>query len=145
MRPLTSETGFRRNYPDCRYVSTWLIVTICALVVPGCEEETRSVAKRPETRALDQTGIAVGLDETAGATPVQTKPAGKTVWANHRPTHHRHSQRKQGAESRRCTGRIAKNRLQRSDHASGKCVRFDCRPVICPLDPALDGPLPRHE
>jgi hypothetical protein len=74
MRQLTSETGFRRNYPDCRYVSTWLIATICALVVPGCEEETRSVAKRPETRALDQTGVAVGLDETGGRAPVQTKP-----------------------------------------------------------------------
>jgi hypothetical protein len=76
MRELTSETGVRRNYHECPPCSTWLIVTICALVVPGCEEETRSVAKRPETRALDQTGVAVGLDETARA-PVQTKPRPK--------------------------------------------------------------------
>ena len=76
MRPLTSETGFRRNHPACLHRLTWLIVTICALVAPGCEEETRNVGKRPETRALDQTGIAVGLDEPARA-PVQAKPPAK--------------------------------------------------------------------
>jgi hypothetical protein len=76
MRPPTSETGFRRNYPDCPNLSTWLIFTICALVASGCEEETRNVGKRPETRALDQTGVSVGLDETARA-PVQAKPPAK--------------------------------------------------------------------
>ena len=76
MRQLMSETGFRRNCPDYTQLSTWLIVIICSLVAPGCEEETRSVAKRPETRALDQTGISVGLDETARA-PVQAKPPAK--------------------------------------------------------------------
>jgi hypothetical protein len=76
MRPRISETGFHRNHPNCPHLSTWLIVIICALVGPGCEEETRSVGKRPETRALDQTGISVGLDETARA-PVQAKPRAK--------------------------------------------------------------------
>jgi hypothetical protein len=39
------------------------MAAIFALVAPGCEEEARNVGKRPETRALDQTGIAVGFDE----------------------------------------------------------------------------------
>jgi hypothetical protein len=40
-----------------------MMVAIFALMAPGCEEETRNVGKRPVTRALDQTGIAVGIDE----------------------------------------------------------------------------------
>jgi hypothetical protein len=76
MRPPSSETGFRRSHLDRSSLSTWLIVTICALIAPGCEEETRNVGKRPETRALDQTGISVGLDETARA-PVQARPQAK--------------------------------------------------------------------
>ena len=39
--------------------------------LPGCEEEARNVGKRPETRALDQTGVSVGLDES----PRQQAPA----------------------------------------------------------------------
>jgi hypothetical protein len=76
MRPSISETGFRRNHAGYSYLAIWLIVTICGLVAPGCEEETRNVGKRPETRALDQTGISVGLDEPARA-PVQAKPPAK--------------------------------------------------------------------
>ena len=77
MRPPSSETGFRRSHHlDRSSLSTWLIVTICALIAPGCEEETRNVGKRPETRALDQTGISVGLDETARA-PVQARQQAK--------------------------------------------------------------------
>jgi hypothetical protein len=76
MRPPSPETDFQRNYLDRSSLLTWLIVTICALIAPGCEEETRNVGKRPETRALDQTGISVGLDETARA-PVQARPQAK--------------------------------------------------------------------
>ena len=76
MRPPSPETDFQRNYLDRSSLLTWLIVTICALIAPGCEEETRNVGKRPETRALDQTGISVGLDETAQA-PVQARPQAK--------------------------------------------------------------------
>ena len=62
---------FSRKSPRlAAIVSAWLIVAVCALVAPGCEEETRNVGKRPETRALDQTGVAVGLDENPrAATP----------------------------------------------------------------------------
>jgi hypothetical protein len=74
MCPPTPENGCRRNLPGRSHASTWLIVAICALIIPGCEEETRNVGKRPETRALDQTGIAVGLDEPARA-PVQARSA----------------------------------------------------------------------
>jgi hypothetical protein len=78
MRPPSSETGFRRSHHlDRSSLSTWLIVTICASIAPGCEEETRNVGKRPETRALDQTGISVGLDETTARAPVQARPQAK--------------------------------------------------------------------
>jgi hypothetical protein len=72
MCQLRSGTVSRRNYRDCPQLATWLIVIIYTLVAPGCEEETRNVGKKHETRALDQTGIAVGLDETAPA-PVKAK------------------------------------------------------------------------
>jgi hypothetical protein len=79
MRPPSSETGFRRSHLDRSSLSTWLIITICGLIAPGCEEETRNVGKRPETRALDQTGISVGLDETAARAPVQAKQSGPII------------------------------------------------------------------
>ncbi len=133
MRPPTSETGFRRNHPDRPYLSTWLIVSICALVAPGCEEETRNVGKRPETRALDQTGISVGLDEIARA-QVQAKPPAKQSGPiiGQRTTDIRNAatELKQGGAQVAST----KNRRQRPDHCSGKCLRLDCRPVIRPLD-----------
>jgi hypothetical protein len=40
----------------------WLGVAACALIAAGCEEEARNVGSRPQTRALEQTGVAVGLD-----------------------------------------------------------------------------------
>jgi hypothetical protein len=33
------------------------------LTTLGCEEETRNVGERPQTRALDQTGVSLGLDD----------------------------------------------------------------------------------
>jgi hypothetical protein len=45
----------------------------------GCEEEMRNVGNRPQTRALDQTGVSVGLDENPRPQarpqpPAQPKP-----------------------------------------------------------------------
>jgi hypothetical protein len=40
-----------------------LIGAILVFAVLGCEEETRHVATKAETKALDQTGIAVGSDD----------------------------------------------------------------------------------
>jgi hypothetical protein len=34
-------------------------------VAAGCEEEMRNVGSRPQTRALDQTGVSVGFDESS--------------------------------------------------------------------------------
>jgi hypothetical protein len=63
MRPRSSEAGFRRNQSGRLSLSARLITTMCAVVALGCEEETRNLGKRPETKALDQTGVSVGLDE----------------------------------------------------------------------------------
>jgi hypothetical protein len=61
--------GFRETHHDRTRASVWLIAAVCAGLAPGCEEETRTVAKRPETRALDQTGVTVGLDEDSRPRP----------------------------------------------------------------------------
>jgi hypothetical protein len=42
-----------------------LILAIFVLGMPGCAEETWHVATKAETKALDQTGIAVGGDDNA--------------------------------------------------------------------------------
>ena len=49
---------------------------MCALMAAGCEEETRNVGKRPETRALDQTGVSVGLDDNSRP-PAPARPPAK--------------------------------------------------------------------
>ena len=63
MRPPSCKVGFRHNQPDWSQLSAWLVTVTCVVVAPGCEEETRNLGKRPETRALDQTGVSVGLDD----------------------------------------------------------------------------------
>jgi hypothetical protein len=63
MRPRSCNAGSRRNRRDRLQLCGWLITAMCAVVAPGCEEETRNPGKRPETRALDQTGVSVGLDD----------------------------------------------------------------------------------
>jgi hypothetical protein len=62
MRSRSSTISPRGTY--CAWVShpLGLIIAICVLAVPGCEEETRHVATKTETKALDQTGIAVSSD-----------------------------------------------------------------------------------
>jgi hypothetical protein len=75
-------TGFRGDHSNWLYPSTWLIIAVCTSVAPGCEEETRNVSKKPETRALDQTGISIGLDENPrGAAKVKApiKQAGPII------------------------------------------------------------------
>jgi hypothetical protein len=44
------------------------------LTATGCEEETRNVGSRPQTRALDQTGVSVGLDDNARPQPKPKRP-----------------------------------------------------------------------
>ena len=63
MRPPSPEAGCRRNQLDWSRLSAWLITASCVVAAPGCEEEIRNPGKRPETRALDQTGVSVGLDD----------------------------------------------------------------------------------
>lgn len=77
MRPCLSRTAPRENYTSWPQRSAWLIAATCAVVAPGCEEETRNVGKRPETRALDQTGVSVGLDDERPPAHVQGQPPAK--------------------------------------------------------------------
>jgi hypothetical protein len=58
MRQLRS----RRQTRSWTAPSTWLGLAVCTLAAAGCEEEVRHVGSRPQTRALDQTGVSVGLD-----------------------------------------------------------------------------------
>lgn len=75
MRPPSCKVGFRHNQPDWSQLSAWLVTVTCVVVAPGCEEETRNLGKRPETRALDQTGVSVGLDDDSRPHAVARPPA----------------------------------------------------------------------
>src|ERR1700679_2811095 len=77
MRPPSSEAGCLRIQLDWSRFSAWLITAICVVAAPGCEEETRNPGKRPETRALDQTGVSVGLDDDARPQAPARPPAEK--------------------------------------------------------------------
>jgi hypothetical protein len=55
----------------------WIGPVLIAAVSIGCEDEVRPAGKRSATRALDQTGVAVGQDEAAGGGPAAVRPAPK--------------------------------------------------------------------
>ena len=83
MRPPSSKADCRRKQRHGSRSPAWLIIAIWALTGLGCEEETRNPGKRPETRALDQTGVSVGLDNDArpqaSARPPAAKQAGPII------------------------------------------------------------------
>jgi hypothetical protein len=74
MRPRSKETGLRRDRRDWTQNLACLIAAICVLTAAGCEEETRNLGKRPETRALDQTGVNVSIDVENPSTQPQPQP-----------------------------------------------------------------------
>jgi hypothetical protein len=57
MRP----TGFRSSLRG-RVGLLPSVGLIASLIAAGCEEEMRNVGNRPQTRALDQTGVNVGIE-----------------------------------------------------------------------------------
>jgi hypothetical protein len=59
---------------------TLLMAGTLSLLATGCEEEARSVAKRPQTRALDQTGATVGAGD-----PTQGRVQNRTPAVQSRP------------------------------------------------------------
>ena len=75
MRPSPFEAGIRQDLHRRQRHSAWLIVAVCVVVAPGCEEETRNAGKRPETRALDQTGVSLGYDEATRPQSQAKQPA----------------------------------------------------------------------
>jgi hypothetical protein len=83
MRARIHPIGFRGRVRDsaCPLIQTGLIALVFATA--GCEEETRNVGGRPQTRALDQTGVSVGLDENSRP---QTPPRRQIQPKPKRPT-----------------------------------------------------------
>jgi hypothetical protein len=67
MRPSSSKAYFQGNHPDYLRRITWFTFAVSMPFVIGCEEEPRNPGRRPETRALEQTGVSVGLDEKPNA------------------------------------------------------------------------------
>jgi hypothetical protein len=63
MRSRPPKISLRGTHCACVTYPLELIFAIFVLAVPGCEEETRHVTTKAETKALDQTGIAVGINE----------------------------------------------------------------------------------
>jgi hypothetical protein len=78
MRSRSSTIGLQS--PNCNKipVSLGIVVTIFILAVPGCEEETRHVATKTETKALDQTGVAVSGHENPRGQSQPQPPAQKS-------------------------------------------------------------------
>jgi hypothetical protein len=75
MRPSPFEAGIRQDHHRRQRFSVWLIVAVCAVVAPGCEEEARNQGKRPESKALDQTGVSLGYDEATRPQSQAKQPA----------------------------------------------------------------------
>jgi hypothetical protein len=75
MRPSPFEAGIRQDHHRRRWLFTWLIMALCTVIAPGCEEETRNVGKRPDTKALDQTGVSLGYDEETRPQSQAKQPA----------------------------------------------------------------------
>jgi hypothetical protein len=63
MRSRSASTRLRPTHCARISVLLGLFAPILVLAVPGCTEETRHVATKAGTRALDQTGIAVSGDD----------------------------------------------------------------------------------
>jgi len=63
MRTRIRRIGFQRHIRASARGLTGLGFIVFLLTATGCEEEMRNVGARPQTRALDQTGVSVGLDE----------------------------------------------------------------------------------
>ncbi len=81
MRARTRQLGFQRHIRALTSFLAQLALATLALTAAGCEEEMRNVAKRPQTRALDQTGVSLGFDEEsrpqARPQPQQPQPKPK--------------------------------------------------------------------
>ena len=75
MRPSPFEAGIRQDHHRRQWLFAWLIMALCTVIAPGCEEETRNVGKRPDTKALDQTGVSLGYDEETRPQSQAKQPA----------------------------------------------------------------------
>ncbi len=82
MRVLSVEARFQGTRPRWLQLATCLMFTLCAVVVPGCEEVARNPGQRPQTKALDQTGVSAGLDQnprTPAHAPIPAKQSGPII------------------------------------------------------------------
>lgn len=69
MRARIRRIGFRQQIRGSTRSLTRIGLTALVFSAIGCEEEMRNVGKRPQTRALDQTGVSVGFDEESRPQP----------------------------------------------------------------------------
>jgi hypothetical protein len=79
MRARIHRIGLQRHVRASAGPLTQLGLISLLVTAAGCEEEMRNVGSRPQTRALDQTGVSVGFDENPRPQarpqpPVQPKP-----------------------------------------------------------------------
>jgi hypothetical protein len=74
MRSRSSASGLQGIHYVQVIFPVGLICLMLIWAIPGCEEETRHVSRKAETRALDQTGITVGDDDNRRG-PEQPRPA----------------------------------------------------------------------
>jgi len=79
MRALIRRIGHQTQTGASAGSLTRLGLIALVFAAAGCEEEMRNVGNRPQTRALDQTGVSVGFDENPRPParpqpPAQAKP-----------------------------------------------------------------------
>jgi len=80
MRARICRLGFQRRLRASTGFVARLGLAALVLTAAGCEEEMRNVGTRPQTRALDQTGVSVGFEEErpqARQEPQQAQPRPK--------------------------------------------------------------------
>jgi hypothetical protein len=73
----SSRTGLKHCRSLSRVLFSSLGFCLTALVTTGCEDDVRPAAKRPATRALDQTGVAIGQEEAVNRAPAQAPQQAK--------------------------------------------------------------------
>jgi hypothetical protein len=79
MRARSRRIGFQRHIRASAGSLTRFGLIAFVLTAVGCEEEMRNVGSRPQTRALDQTGVAVGLDENPRPQPKRPTDSGPII------------------------------------------------------------------
>ena len=106
------QTSLRGTSPRPRYLSTWLIIAICVLVSAGMRGRNSARRKKPKPRPLIKPESQSA--STTIARDMHNRSHRQKVWADHRPTNYRHSQR--DATSLKRGAQVASTKIVTKDY-----------------------------